>query len=190
MNGVGKFLYSIHSGMDVLPQRQPYTSAQIQRAIIKAQGAEHFPHRRKREGVTTTFNLAYLRSLYTYARTQFLLREVLLDACLLDGLAKMIGFQFFFQLCLHRVPFRSTYRTPYFVHDIAERGQFKFFHTLLFVVEICHSYTLRLFNLFLWRFLSLLYSKNDSSPNDLGLGLILYCLTCKTLRPWLGITRF
>lgn len=92
MNSVGKFLYSIHSGMDVLPQSQPYTSAQIQRGLIKAQGAEHFPHRRKREGVTTTFNLAYLRSLYTYARTQFLLREVLLDACLLDGLAYDAGY--------------------------------------------------------------------------------------------------
>ena len=138
MNSVGKFLYSIHSGMDVLPQRQPYSSSQIQRAIIKAQGAEHFPHRRKRDGVTTTFNLAYLRSLYTYARTQFLLREVLLDACLLDGLAKMIGFQFFFQLCLHRVPFRSTYRTPYFVHDIAERGQFKFFH-IVYLLSLKYS---------------------------------------------------
>lgn len=92
MNSVGKFLYSIHSGMDVLPQRNPYTSAQIQRAIIKAQGAEHFPHRRKREGVTTAFNLAYLSTLHADARTQLFLSEMLLDACLLDGLAYDAGY--------------------------------------------------------------------------------------------------
>lgn len=138
MNSVGKFLYSIHSGMDVLPQSQPYTSAQIQRGLIKAQGAEHFSHRRKREGVTTSFNLADLSTLDSYARTQFILSEMLLDACLLDGLAKMIGFQFFFQPCLHRVSIGSADRPPYFVHDIAERGQFKFFH-IVYLLSLKYS---------------------------------------------------